>query len=310
MINASDGRTEPQDFTVPPKWVEFDTNVAYRHFDAKFMAEMRRRNDSGYSAFYRAGKVISESEAIFVRHCHEFEPKWLTLLQELHHHLRVVPLGLMPPTITLQDDDDVTWLSITNWLGGQAKKSVVYVALGTEATLSQDQLTELAHGLDLSGVPFFWVLRQPSGSSTDCELPSEFEDRVRGRGIVWKSWAPQVKILSHESVGGFLTHCGWSSIVEGLACGVPLVTLPFVVDQGLNSRVVVGNELGVEIPRDEFDGSYTRNSVADSVKFVMLGDDGRRFRERGEEMRATFGHVELHSEYIDKFVCFLEDFVH
>lgn len=310
LISGSDNRVSPQDFTVPPKWVKFETDVAYRHFEAEFMVGSRIKNDSGYAPFYRIGKVISESEAILVRDCYEFDPEWLMALQDLHQ-IRVIPVGLMPPA-NPQDDgnskDGEIWISIGNWLTGQAKKSVIYVALGTEATPSQDQITELAHGLELSGVPFLWVLRQASQSSEpgSVNLPSGFEDRVRGRGIVWKSWAPQLKILSHDSVGGFLTHCGWSSIIEGLVNGLPMITLPFIVDQGLNSRVVAGKQLGFEIPRNELNGSYTRSSVAVSVKLVMVEDEGKKFREKAEEMRTTFGDANLQSGYINKFVEFLQ----
>ncbi|KAL0367905.1 UNVERIFIED_CONTAM: UDP-glycosyltransferase 91D2 [Sesamum calycinum] len=290
LVSGSDDRTKPEDFTVPPKWVKFETKVAYRRYEADWIFGSGPGNKTGFSDFYRVGKVIIGCEAILARHCSEFEPAWLTLLEELHHR-PVIPLGLMPPRVQdhsiNNDDNHETWTSIKNWLDHQNKGSVVYVALGSEVTPSRDQLIELAHGLELSGVPFFWVLRKVS-NSYPIELPSGFEERVSGRGIVWRSWAPQLKLLSHESVGGFLTHCGWSSIVEGLMFGHPLITLPFLVDQGLNSRVVVENQLGREIPRNEQDGSYTRNSVADSVKLVMLDEEGRKFRERAHEMSKKY----------------------
>ncbi|KAL7234138.1 hypothetical protein ACSBR1_017687 [Camellia fascicularis] len=104
----------------------------------------------------------------------------------------------------------------------------------------QEEVTELAFGLELSSAPFFWALRKPPGSnkSESVELADGFEERTRSRGLVWKSWAPQLKILSHESVGGFLTHCRWSSMIEGLQFGKPLIMLLFMVDQGLNARVL------------------------------------------------------------------------
>ncbi|KAL0382730.1 UNVERIFIED_CONTAM: putative UDP-rhamnose:rhamnosyltransferase 1 [Sesamum calycinum] len=309
LISGSDYRTKPEDFMVPPKWVKFETKVAYRRFEAEWSDGASQANESGFSDFYRLGKVIVGCKAILVRHCHEFEPEWLPLLEELHHR-PVIPLGLMPPKVqdhsTSNDANHNVWTSINNWLNRQNKGSVVYVALGSEVTPSQDQLVELAHGLELSGVPFFWVLRKVS-ESDPVDLPDGFEERVSGRGIVWRSWAPQLEILSHASVGGFLTHCGWSSIVEGLMFGHPLITLPFLVDQGLNSRVIVEKQLGMEVPRNEQDGSYTRNSVAESVKLVMLEREGRKFRERAQEMSLVFGDEDLHKRYIDNAIEFLEN---
>lgn len=140
---------------------------------------------------------------------------------------------------------------------------MLYVALGSEVLLTELELIELALGQELSGVPFFWALRNPSA------LPEGFEERVNGRrGIVFKGWAPQLQILTHESVGGFLTHCGWSSTIEGLMFGHPLIMLSFWGDQGLNARVL--DEVEIEVARDEKDGSHTRNSVAESVRLVMV----------------------------------------
>ncbi|KAL2527977.1 UDP-glycosyltransferase 91A1 [Forsythia ovata] len=290
MINSSEERNKAEEFMIPQKWVRFDTKVAYRRYEANWIVAANQKNDSGFSDFYRSGKVIDgcHCQVIFLRHCYEFESDWLKLLEELHRK-PVIPVGLMTPQV--EEDNSQSWVSIKTWLDNQNKRSVVYVALGSEVTPSQDQLNELALGLELSGVPFFWALRKPSETveSYSVDLPDGFQERVRGWGMVWKSWAPQLKILSHDSVGAFLTHCGWSSFVEGLTFGHLLIALPFLVDQGLNARIIADKQVGIEIPKNDEDGSYTKNSVSDSVKLVMVESEGKKFRDKAKEMSAIFG---------------------
>ncbi|KAL0441916.1 UNVERIFIED_CONTAM: UDP-glycosyltransferase 91D1 [Sesamum radiatum] len=311
LINGVGGRTRPEDFLAPPEWVTFKTKVACTLYEANCILGSAGTNASGFSDAYRAGKAIAGCNAMIIRHCNEFEPEWLKQLEELHQK-EVMPIGLMPPHV--QDTSDTTneaWVSIKNWLCTKPKESVVYVALGSEVVLSRDQISELAHGLELSGVPFIWALRKPAGSAEKdtIELPDGFEERLKGRGIVWKNWAPQLKILGHEAVGAFLTHCGWSSIVEGLMFGRPLVMLPFQIDQGLNARVLAGKQVGVEIPRNEQDGSYTGNAVAESVRTVMVDGVGQNLRDTAKATSALFSR-ELHDRYLHNFVGYLENLEH
>ena len=56
--------------------------------------------------------------------------------------------------------------------------------------------------------------------------------------MVCTSWARQLKILAHDSMGGFLTHSGWSSVVEALQFERPLVILTFYADQGINAKLL------------------------------------------------------------------------
>lgn len=70
----------------------------------------------------------------------------------------------------------------------KTKASVVYVAFGSDAKLSQPELTEIAFGLEKSKLPFFWVLktRQAPFDPNPIELPEGFEP---GWGFVWTTWA-------------------------------------------------------------------------------------------------------------------------
>ncbi|XP_009800982.1 UDP-glycosyltransferase 91D2-like [Nicotiana tabacum] len=311
MVNTNSG-TPPtvEDFLVPPKWIPFETKAAYRRHEARWMVGSSQKNVSGVSDLYRNGVTMTGADATIFRHCYEFEGQWLKLLEDLHN-IPMIPSGLMPPMVKNIDDEknNQSWMSIKEWLDEKPKGSVVYVALGSEVTIGLNDINELALGLELSRSPFFWVLRKPSksGNTDPIELPEGFEERIKGRGIVWKSWAPQLNILSHDSVGGFLTHCGWSSIIEGLMFGHPLIMLPFLVDQGLNARILEDKGVGVEIPRNEEDGSYTSDSVANSVNLVMVENEGKIIREKAKEMISIFGNKNLHDKYIENLIEFLEN---
>ena len=220
----------------------------------------------------------------------------------------IFPVGQLSPTLHENDDEIGAWDSIQTWFDGQGKNSVVYVAFRSEAELSQDDLTELALGLELSEMPFFWVIRPRTGSagSVPVELPIGFEKRVRGRGFVCRSWAPQVKILAHGSVGVFLSHSGWSSVVEALRFAKPLVLLPLGNDQGLNARFLGEKMIGYSVPRDDTDGSFRRESVAESLRMVAEREEGKVYREKAMEMSELFGDMELQDKYVDEFLGYLK----
>jgi hypothetical protein len=305
-----DSITEPDQLTVPPKCVPFPTNIAFRFFEAKRIFDSFEDNPSGVSDSFRHERTSSGVEAVAFKTCVEVEGEWLKLLGEVHHDIpHVIPVGLLPPSPPAPENKDSSWdHTIGEWLDKQESGSVVYIALGSEIQLSPQDLTELALGLEQSGLPFFWALRSNgSGSGTAVELPEGFEDRSRGRGVVWRGWAPQLRILSHNSVGGFLTHCGWSSVTEAFMFGRALILLPFLYDQGLIARFLEDKQAGVEVPRNELDGSFTAASVAQTLRLVVKDEEGKIYRDKAKEMITLFGDKDLHSKYIDKFVDFLEN---
>ncbi|GAV66511.1 UDPGT domain-containing protein, partial [Cephalotus follicularis] len=166
----------------------------------------------------------------------------------------------------------------------------------SEVIPSQEDINELAHGLELSGLPFFWVVRKKYGS---VQLPDGFEERLKGRGVVWTSWVPQLRILSHESIGCFLTHCGWGSIIEATRFEYVVVMFPYV---SLNARVFAEKKVGIEIPRNKQNGSFTKESVAKLLSLVMFDEEGLVYREKTKEMSFVFGDDILHNLYVEKFV--------
>nr|AEM43002.1 UDP-glucosyltransferase [Siraitia grosvenorii] len=170
------------------------------------------------------------------------------------------------------------------WLDSQIPESVLYVCLGSLSNLPVSRMAELGLALEASKKPFLWLLRAGKHLEEVNKWISEegYEERMEGRGVVVRGWAPQLLILSHPSVGGFLTHCGWNSVLEGISVGVPMVTLPLFADQFCNEKLVVDElKIGVKSGKGETD-DIRKESVTEAIRELM--DEGGERRKRAREL--------------------------
>ena len=108
----------------------------------------------------------------------------MSLLEKLYQK-PVVPVGLLPAKVNDSERAE-NWDSLRQWHDEKIQNSVLYVAIGTEFTLSQGEMNELASGIEKSGLPFIWVVK-----TKDDLIITGFESRVSGRGLVWANWDPQ-----------------------------------------------------------------------------------------------------------------------
>ncbi|KAG5126790.1 hypothetical protein JHK82_027625 [Glycine max] len=296
-----------QDMCLPPTWLPFTTTVHLRPHEIRRATSSIKDSDTGRMANFDLRKAYSSCDMFLLRTCRELEGEWLDYLAH-KYKVPVVPVGLVPPSIQIRDveeeDNNPDWVKIKDWLDKQESSSVVYIGFGSELRLSQQDVTELAHGIELSGLRFFWALRNLQKE----DLPHGFEERTKERGIVWKSWAPQIKILGHAAIGGCITHCGTNSLVEMLNFGHVLVTLPYLLDQALFSRVLEEKKVGIEVPRSEKDGSFTRDDVAKTLKLAIVDEEGSDYRKNAKEMGKVFSSTDLHSRYIDNCIVALQKY--
>ncbi|XP_049372056.1 beta-D-glucosyl crocetin beta-1,6-glucosyltransferase-like [Solanum verrucosum] len=224
-------------------------------------------------------------EAKYIDHCTELI-NW-----------KVVPVG--PPVqdpITNNADDK----ELMEWLGTKDENSTVFVSFGSEYFLSKEDMEEVAFGLELSNVNFIWVVRFSKGEerNLDDALPKGFLERIGERGRVLDKFAPQPRILNHPSTGGFISHCGWNSVMESIDFGVPIIAMPMHLEQPMNARLIVELGVAVEIVRDD-DGKIHRGEIAEILKGVISGETRENLRAkvrdisknlksvRGEEMDAA-----------------------
>ncbi|XP_015895252.2 UDP-glycosyltransferase 89A2 isoform X2 [Ziziphus jujuba] len=163
----------------------------------------------------------------------------------------VGPLSLIgiPEGLDRAKLDENSGSNVLDWLDGCPDGSVVYVCFGSQKLLTREQMEALASGLEQSRTRFVWVVKV--GTDQEVEngygvVPDGFDERVAGRGLVVRKWAPQVTILSHRAVGGFLSHCGWNSTLEGIVAGVMILAWPMEADQFVNARLLV-EDMGMAV---------------------------------------------------------------
>ncbi|KAL3027085.1 hypothetical protein AAZX31_03G029300 [Glycine max] len=274
---------------------------------------LRDRTQRVYHEFVGVCEGAALADGIFVNTFHELEPKTLEALGS-GHIITKVPVYPVGPLVRDQrgpnGSNEGKIGDVFEWLDKQEEESVVYVSLGSGYTMSFEEMKEMALGLELSGNKFVWSVRSPvtkagtgnyftageeGGIGTTLEsnnepsnsFPDEFY-RIQTNGIVITDWAPQLDILKHPSIGGFVSHCGWNSLIESVSCGVPIIGLPLFAEQMMNATMLmeeVGNPIRVEVsPSTNMVG---REELSKAIRKIMDTDDkeGCVMRERAKELK-------------------------
>ncbi|RLN24208.1 UDP-glycosyltransferase 88A1-like [Panicum miliaceum] len=208
------------------------------------------------------------------------------------------------------------------WLDAQPERSVVFLCWGSKGALPKQQLEEIASGLESSGHRFLWVVRTPAGSDDPKRywerrgeadlgalLPEGFSERTKDRGLVIRSWAPQVDVLNHPATGAFVTHCGWNSTLEAVAAGVPMLCWPLAAAEQKMNKVFVTDDMGVGVEMEGYrDGFITAEEIEAKVRLVLDCGEGRKLRERAMELKKEAGEaVEDGGSSRAAFLQFLSD---
>ncbi|XP_031118102.1 UDP-glycosyltransferase 86A1-like [Ipomoea triloba] len=261
FANSNDNREDTIDYIPGVKAIEQRDLTSYLQ-STDIWTVMHR-------IIYIAFEDVKNADIIICNTVQELEPETLAVLnmkQPVYAIGPIFPSGFSknPVTTSLLSEADCS-----HWLNSKPDGSVLYVSFGSYAHTNKADIVEIAHGLMLSGVSFVWVVRPDIVSSEETNfLPPEFEQNVGNRGLV-VPWCRQTEVISHPSIRGFLTHCGWNSILESIWCGIPLICYPLVTDQFSNRKLVVNDwKIGINLCDKT---SITRQEVVEKINVFMSG---------------------------------------
>lgn len=250
----------------------------------------------------RIGAEVITADGVFVNTWHDLEPVTIGSFldpENLGRVMRGVPVHTVGPLVRLAEPG--LKHDVVDWLDLQPKESVVYVSFGSGGALTAEQTMELAYGLELTGKRFIWVVRPPAEDDPSASmfektknqtepldfLPEGFLDRTKDIGLVVRTWAPQEEILAHGSTGGFVSHCGWNSVLESIVNGVPMIAWPLYSEQTMNARLV-SDELKIAARVNVGgDGIVKREEIVVMVKRMMDEEEGREMRKNVKELKKT-----------------------
>ncbi|CAH2053083.1 unnamed protein product [Thlaspi arvense] len=254
---------------------EFDVPTLTRAFPANCLPSVMLSKDWFPYVVGRA-RSFRATKGVLVNSVADMEPRALKFFSSKNN---IPPVYAVGPILDLKtdgnDSNDEKRTEILRWLDEQPPRSVVFLCFGSMGGFSEKQTRETAVALERSGHRFLWSLRRaspvekmtasPPEDFTNLEevLPEGFLDRTAEVGKIIR-WAPQVAVLKHPAVGGFVTHCGWNSILESLWFGVPTAAWPIYAEQQFNAFHMV-EELGLaaEIRKD-----YRRDNMVGESEIV------------------------------------------
>ncbi|XP_008779905.2 7-deoxyloganetin glucosyltransferase-like [Phoenix dactylifera] len=271
----------------PIDWISGMKNVRLR--DLPTFLRTLDSKDIMFHFCNREAQRSSMASAIILNTFDELERPVLDAMASILPPIYTIgPLSLLSRQITTSPTTSISsnlWKedpACLEWLQGREPGSVVYVNYGSITMMTNEQLIEFAWGLANSKHDFLWVIRPDLVKGDSTVLPQEFLSETKERGLL-ASWCPQEAVLSHPSIGGFLTHSGWNSTLESICGGVPTISWPFFAEQQTNCRYAC-TEWGIGM---EIDSNVKREEVERLVRELMEGEKGKEMRRRAVEWKGS-----------------------
>ncbi|XP_020677393.1 UDP-glycosyltransferase 73B4-like [Dendrobium catenatum] len=253
----------------------------------------RNQTDIIDKTFNEAKEVLSKSYGTLMNSFYELESEYVDHYRKMKGKAwNVGPVSLCNKEVIKKSTRGGKYPTSVNeclkWLDKRSVGTVVYICFGSGSFFSVEQLREIALGLEASMHSFVWVV-QNKGNDW---IPKGYEERIKDLGMVIKGWAPQLLILNHDAVGGFVTHCGWNSCLEGISAGLPMVTWPLFADQFYNEKLLVDIlKVGIMVGSKVYTSNAKMRPIVEAAALTtairrLMGDgiEGEKRRRRAKEL--------------------------
>ncbi|CAK9181136.1 unnamed protein product [Ilex paraguariensis] len=222
---------------------------------------------------------------------HELENEVIDSMNEVHP---IRPVGPLVPSSLLGEDQELDisvdlWKSedaCIEWLNQRDCSSVIYISFGSILDTSGKDMECIATALKNTKRPFLWVVKPPDSDvkEGDPQLPLGFSEDTKDQGLMVQ-WSPQTKVLAHQSVGCFLSHCGWNSLLEAITAGVPVLAFPKWTDQPTNAKLIVDVlRVGVRLRPDK-EGVVSSEEVEKCIEEIMSGPSSEEYHKNATKLK-------------------------
>ncbi|KAL4582004.1 hypothetical protein LXL04_006541 [Taraxacum kok-saghyz] len=219
----------------------------------------------------KTNEFVKLADRVICNSSYELEPATFTSFP------KILPIGPLLASNRVANQIGHFWKedsTCLTWLDQQPVGSVIYVAFGSFTLFDQRQFDELTLGLEMTNRPFLWVVRE--------DMKNEgFINGTKTHGKI-VGWAPQQKVLNHPSVGCFLSHCGWNSVLEGITSGLPFLCWPYFSDQFINQMFISDVwKTGLGFDKDE-SGIVSKEEIKNKIDRIL---ENHEFKVRALDLK-------------------------
>lgn len=121
---------------------------------------------------------------------------------------------------------------------------VIFMAAGVTADITDEFVQQRLEVIEqvTSNARVVWANRRG--------LLDREGEQVDPSKLLVSTWLPQEAVLRHPAVKVFVTHGGSTSMMEGVAAGVPLICNPYAFEQVNNCILLESRKMGRYVPKD------------------------------------------------------------